>query len=248
MWFPLRHPDSSNKLEEICIDAQQAIVVAYRDHYQNLIEQIEVPALPTITEPSLQLKITQSNEFIQQQSTALGKRRKKKISYLHQHKKQTHSSYSLKQWTTEKGSSCSILRTNHVSLMFNHHFFNDEKTEGIMVTHTSSSTTTTSTTVYLCSSNGHKHSAQTSGISTALTKSHVSTSKSYSSSDSSQPAFLKHCPHPDDHSDSHRNTCKNQPPSSIYSIDPFSSPSRRRHRHIIPHFWHRHITLTSRES
>lgn len=69
-------------LDDIIFEAQQAIVTACRDHYENLIAQIIVPELPINVTPASQDKITSSHEFILRQRRQLEDRRAKKLLYL----------------------------------------------------------------------------------------------------------------------------------------------------------------------
>lgn len=58
-------------LDDIIFEAQQAIITACQDHYENLIAQIVIPDLPVNVNPASQDKITSSHEFISHQRKQL---------------------------------------------------------------------------------------------------------------------------------------------------------------------------------
>lgn len=65
------------QLEDICFETQQALVMACRDHDEYLIEQTDAPDLPVTEDPTLQQKITLSNQHNDQQRQDLGAQREK---------------------------------------------------------------------------------------------------------------------------------------------------------------------------
>lgn len=82
-------PNSARVMEQLvdtCFEAQQAIIPACRDHYEYIIEQIDIPDLPGTEDPGQKKKIKLSDQYIEQ-SSDLQARQTKKLNYISRNKR-----------------------------------------------------------------------------------------------------------------------------------------------------------------